>query len=163
DGPGDFQLVERASLFEIDAFDERMLRGWHVDSNLAKRLSLKGGMVRSLLGQAYCYHCDHTRQVTSAHRPDSVGNDSTFFVDEVTRPDLPEQRQSWGCAGDAIEEIRLAEADKSGYRQVLQSLVRPLHCDFSETHFTPATYGRCDYDPQRVLVFLADLLNHLSR
>ena len=41
DGPGDFQLVERSDLFEIDGFDERMILGWHVDSNLAKRLSLR--------------------------------------------------------------------------------------------------------------------------
>src|SRR6185312_9292004 len=35
DGPGDFQLVERAALLEIDGLDERMLLGWHVDSNIA--------------------------------------------------------------------------------------------------------------------------------
>jgi hypothetical protein len=126
DGPGDFQLVERAVLFDIDGFDETMLRGWHVDSNLAKRLSLKCGPVGSLLEHVYCYHCDHTRQATVAHQRDRVANDPERFVTGIARPDLPEQQHSWGCAEDTIEEIRLAEPGTTGYRRALQSLVTPL-------------------------------------
>src|SRR4029077_2920807 len=38
DAPGDFQLVPRQALFDINGLDERMIHGWHVDSNLCKRL-----------------------------------------------------------------------------------------------------------------------------
>src|SRR5579872_3746645 len=38
DGPGDFQLMLRSDLFDMCGFDERMLVGWHVDSNIAKRM-----------------------------------------------------------------------------------------------------------------------------
>ena len=163
DGPGDFQLVERAPLFAIDGFDESMLHSWHVDSNLAKRLSLQLGPVRSLLEQVYCYHCDHTRQQTFAHRPDTLANDIERFVEGVTRPDLPEQRDSWGCAGEEVEEIRLPKSNLNGYRQALQPLITGLPGDFTETYYTTASYDRVDYDPQRVLLFLADLLNCLPR
>ena len=37
DAPGDFQLVLREEFFAIDGFDEEMVLGWHVDSNLSKR------------------------------------------------------------------------------------------------------------------------------
>jgi hypothetical protein len=90
--PGDFQLVQRSDLFEIDGFDERMILGWHVDSNLAKRLSLRCGPVASLIEHVFCYHCDHTRQATSIHSRERLRNDPDFFVDQIARPDLAEQR-----------------------------------------------------------------------
>src|SRR5215207_8932634 len=43
DAPGDFQLVERSDLFAIDGFDESMLLGWHLDTNLFRRLTLLHG------------------------------------------------------------------------------------------------------------------------
>lgn len=163
DGPGDFQLVERSDLFEIGGFDERMIRGWHVDSNLAKRWSLKRGAVASLIDEVFCYHCGHTRQATAAHRRERLENDPKRFVDEVARPDLPEQRESWGCAGDAIEEIKLPQDGMSGYRRMLRSVVAPLDQAFTEAAYTAATYDDYGYDPQHVLPFLADLLGCYPR
>ena len=61
DAPGDFQLIERKDLFELNGFDEKMLLGWHVDSNISKRLFLKYGQVNDALPFVYGYHCDHTR------------------------------------------------------------------------------------------------------
>ncbi len=40
DGPGDFQLMLREDLFRMHGFHESMLLGWHVDSNIARRLAL---------------------------------------------------------------------------------------------------------------------------
>src|SRR5581483_1970032 len=34
DQVGDFQLVPRQTLFDIHGFDERMIHGWHCDSNI---------------------------------------------------------------------------------------------------------------------------------
>ncbi len=163
DGPGDFQLALRADLFEIDGFDERMILGWHVDSNLAKRLTLKRGPVASMIDHVFCYHCDHTRQATSTHRRDRLENDPVFFIDQVTRPDLPEQRQHWGCAGEKIEEIRLAEGGFGLYRHMLGAVVAPLDAAFSETRYTAASYDDYRYDARHVLPFLADLLSSYPR
>lgn len=163
DGPGDFQLVERATLFAIDGFDQRMLRAWHLDSNISKRLSLYCGPVRSLIKHVYCYHCDHTRQVTPAHDSGNAGNDSKRFVDEVACADLPEQRESWGCGPDTIEEIRLPEAARNRYRDVLNAVVAPLDRDFTEAVYAERTYGSYQYDAAHVLPFLADLLNYAPR
>jgi hypothetical protein len=163
DGPGDFQLVERSDLFEIDGFDERMILGWHVDSNLAKRLSLRRGPVASLIEHVLCYHCDHTRQATSTHSRDRLENDPSFFVDQVIRPDLAEQRPHWGCADDLIEEIKLTENATVGYRRMLQSVVAPLNAAFSESRYAAATYNDYRYDARHILPFLADLLNCYPR
>ena len=163
DGPGDFQLVERSDLFEIDGFDERMILGWHVDSNLAKRLSLTCGPVASLIEQVFCYHCDHTRQATFIHSRDRLENDAGFFVNNVTRPDLPEQRAHWGCAEDVIEEIKLPEDGVGGYRNMLRSIVAPLDAAFSESCYNTASYNDYGYDARHVLTFLADLLSCYPR
>ena len=40
--PGDFQLIEHNDLVEIHRFNEDMLLGWHVNSNIAKRCLLHG-------------------------------------------------------------------------------------------------------------------------
>src|SRR3954465_13870209 len=88
DGPGDFQLIQRDDLFAVQGFDERMILGWHVDSNIAKRLNLFRAPVQSALDYVYAYHCDHTRRVTPAHRRDRIENDMRFFVHEVTDPIL---------------------------------------------------------------------------
>ncbi|MFX8782213.1 hypothetical protein ABTM76_20365, partial [Acinetobacter baumannii] len=40
EAPGDFQLFLRDDLFGIDGFDERMILGWHVDSNIARRMRI---------------------------------------------------------------------------------------------------------------------------
>jgi hypothetical protein len=163
DGPGDFQLAERADLFEIDGFDEEMVLGWHVDSNLARRLGLKYGRPSSLLHEVFCYHCDHTRQATIAHRREYVGNDWGRFVDGVVFSDLPNQRASWGCAGEAIEEIRLTPGGTSPYRAMLDALLPPLDCDFTEAHDATDGFDSYSYDPAHALPFLADLLSSYPR
>ncbi len=41
DAPGDFQLARTEDLTALSDFDERMTKGWHVDSNMNARLALK--------------------------------------------------------------------------------------------------------------------------
>ena len=67
DGPGDFQLFLRDDLFAIDGFDERMVHGWHVDANIARRMALRGRSAQSLEHLLAGYHCDHTRQASIYH------------------------------------------------------------------------------------------------
>ncbi len=108
DGPGDFQLMLRDQLFEVNGFNEAMRMGWHVDSNIAKRLNLLNGETSSLLDHVFAYHCDHTQQVTFLHSRHRTSNSGELFVHRVRTPFLPEQEGRWGMAGEEIEEIRLA-------------------------------------------------------
>jgi hypothetical protein len=163
DGPGDFQLVERADLFAIDGFDEEMILGWHVDSNLAARLMLKHRQVLPLLDEVFCYHCDHTRRATPAHSGARIENDWGRFVSGISRPDLPEQRDRWGCVDAEIEEIRLSSNAAHSYRTVVESAVSPLDGAFTQSSLTGDSFDSYDYAPAHVLPFLADLLHNYSR
>jgi hypothetical protein len=157
DGPGDFQLIQRADLFRIDGFHEGMLLGWHVDANMAMRLSMIHGDVGDLGQQILGYHCDHTRQVTPAHSAFRTENDPRIFVDNIERPDLPEQVEIWGCALDDIEEIRLTEGRSSAYVSALKEQIGPGLTTLPAVNYTAQSYNKTDYDPRHLLPFLADL------
>ena len=124
DGPGDFQLIERDDLFRINGFDEKMLRGWHVDSNMAKRLHLIYGEVGDLVDEVFGYHCDHTRQVTPMHHANRVENDLGDFVDGVVASQKTIQAETWGCAGDEIEEIRLNQTRNICYLDAMKAVIK---------------------------------------
>ena len=163
DGPGDFQLLARNDLFEFNGFDEEMLLGWHVDSNIAARMHLKYGKVGDLGPELYGYHCDHTRQVTPAHSHSRVQNDWRRFVTEVQRPDLPGQATAWGCVDDDIEEICLPKKPAAVYLQALrETLGKPLGVP-KVVKYTGETYNTVDYDPPHLLPFLADVFVPMPR
>ena len=157
DGPGDFQLMQRADLFDINGFDEAMLLGWHVDSNIAKRLTMLRGKVGDLGAEIYGYHCDHTRQVTPAHSQSRTENDWRRFVENLARPDIPEQAKSWGCAGDAIEEIRLTGQSASAYVKALKRQIGERQSTPPVVAYVGENYDKTDYDPRHVLPYLADM------
>ena len=156
DGPGDFQLMLRSDLFEHHGFDERMIQGWHVDSNMAKRLSLARGAVGDLSRSIFGYHCDHTRQVTPGHSPSRTENSWSRFVDEVREPHLPSQSASWGCADDQIEEIRLTDRTSVYVAALRQSIGAP-QTNVAVVKSAPETFDLMGYDPRHVLPFLSDL------
>ena len=157
DGPGDFQLMERDVLFEIQGFHEEMILGWHVDSNIAKRLLLHYGSIGDLGNDVYGYHCDHTRQITPAHSSNRTENDWRRFVDDVTRSDIPEQRDTWGCPDEEIEEIRLGRDNSTTYVSALRAAIGEPLTEPYQALYTGAEYGKSKYDPRHVLPFLADL------
>jgi hypothetical protein len=158
DGPGDFQLIAREDLFRIDGFDEDMVLGWHVDSNIAKRLYLIHGRVGDAMEWLYGYHCDHTRQVTPAHRHKAVSNDPRRFIDDVARCDLPGQAATWGCSGEEIEEIRLARSSHHVYMDGLYAVLRGEWASPARVRYVPDTVGTTSFDARRVIPFLADLV-----
>lgn len=53
DGPGDFQLCLRSQLIDIYGMNEQMVLGWHVDSNLCKRMWLLNGETKTKIGRAH--------------------------------------------------------------------------------------------------------------
>ena len=119
DNPGDFQLALQADLRKIDGFDERMVLGWTVDSNLCKRMYLLRGEVKHLEDQLDAYHCNHTRKESLLHNHKSVYNSAKEFFDNVKKPDLPQQHESWGYPQEQFEEIDFKQTDFIRFKQAL--------------------------------------------
>jgi hypothetical protein len=106
DAPGDFQLVPRDVLMNIRGFDEKMLKGWHVDSNLAKRLNLFFGETKDFSEDFGSYHCEHTRSLT--HFTSSrEQNDLYEFYENVKVPLANSENTNWGLSDLDLKEIRL--------------------------------------------------------
>ena len=165
DGPGDFQLMLREQIFSIHGFNEDMVLGWHVDSNLCRRLYLLNGRTESLLDDVFAYHCDHTRQITplhdSTHRTENDGN---RFVHDVHSPYLPQQQASWGLPHDRVEEIRMTEDCRSKYNRSLESLLPGMLAPVASDSYTEEFYDQSQvYDNLHVFPYLADYLHDLPR
>ncbi len=156
DGPGDFQLMLREQIYAIHGFNEEMVLGWHVDSNLCRRMYLYNGRVESLVDHLFGYHCDHTRQATLAHGPSRVSNDLERFYFQVVSPFLPDQAETWGMPDEPIEEIHLAQ---SHLDQVIEHLIPAQAVPYTERAYTVDSYNESlFYDDAHVLPFLVDHL-----
>ncbi len=172
DGPGDFQLMLRANLLRIHGFDERILLGWHVDANIAKRLSLLHGPSGDLAASLSGYHCEHTRGLTPKHLAGRPENDFTAVVERVTTPFIEEQSKSFGLADDTLEEIRLGEGEPPFFRALAPDPGAPAlgaealggKAQGAATGrspgltLEPGLFDRIDYDACHVLPFLMDVL-----
>lgn len=155
DGPGDFQMALREDLFAMHGFDERMLIGWHVDSNLAVRMALLYGRPDTILDDMFGYHCDHTRQVTPAHSHNRVENDWRIYVSGISRVDIPSQADAWGLAGEDIEEIQLARGTRLYLHALHQAVGAPMQA-LTTLSYLGRDYDRVSYDSRHVLPFLLD-------
>ncbi len=162
DGPGDFQLILRDQIFKIDGFNEEMVLGWHVDSNICKRLYLLNGQTSSLLDKVFAYHLDHTRQATFMHTARTrTENDLEKFIWSVDTPFLPEQRDNWGCATEEIEEIISGE-DRNRFDKALEALLPGMHEDVSFDIMNSDSFNHGEiYDTTHVFPFLANHLGNL--
>jgi hypothetical protein len=163
DAPGDFQLMLRTDAFRLHGFDERMLVGYHVDSNIARRLHLLYGTCGDVEPDLLGYHCDHTRQVTPAHRHDAVENDLHRFVLDLQDPfDAAPQAETWGLAGDPVEDIRL-DGSRTTYLDALTATITTPMPAPTRTEVGAAGIEQTDYDPNHVLPFLLDALVEYPR
>jgi hypothetical protein len=162
DGPGDFQLILRSDLFRIHGFHEEMLLGWHVDANIAKRLYLIYSRVHDVLDRLFGYHCDHTRQITPAHRHNAVQNDAQTFFDQVTLPEVPAQEHSWGLADESIEEISLRKSESVFLKALQAAITMPMVAP-TRVGYLPESFDCITYDARHVLPFLIDLLSNYPR
>ena len=154
DAPGDFQLCLRDDFFAIDGFDEEMLLGWHVDSNLAKRLALRRGSIETV-GRLASYHCNHSRTPTVYHELSGVENDFDRFFFDLKDSPLPSQRESWGLADDPIEEISMV---RHAGVALAKSLIAAIPAPEAQAVATTAedwAFG-LTYDSGHVLPFVAD-------
>ena len=157
DAPGDFQLLLRDDFFAIDGFDEAMVLGWHVDSNLSKRMLLRRGSIETLEESLAGYHCNHHRTQTVYHGT-TIANDLGDFVHRLDRVDVPAQRATWGLADVDIEEVVVSE-------RVGGDLVDAVLAAVGSEHMPSLTFDARDakfaleYDSRHVLAFVADALS----
>jgi hypothetical protein len=154
DGPGDFQLILRSDLWCVHGFHESMLLGWHVDSNMAQRLSLFPRPLADVVDDVFVYHCDHTRQLTRAHRPRGAQNDIMTYFHDVAGPDVPEQSETWGLAGEHVEELK-ANTTSRLYVEGLRSAIPFPLLEPTELMYTGTSHERIDYSVDHALPFLA--------
>ena len=161
DGPGDFQLVLREDLWRISGFHESMLLGWHVDSNIARRLALLPRKIGDILDDFYGYHCDHTRQVTPAHKNRATQNDQKIYFEDVKSAELPEQAASWGLADETIEEVSLLSTQP--YICALNAAIQTPLIEPTAMAYAAESFNRLDYSSEHVVPFLMDSLSSYPR
>jgi hypothetical protein len=159
DAPGDCQLILREDLVAIDGFHEDMLLGYHVDSNLSRRMLIHRGSIDSLEEHLAGYHCNHNRTPTVYHGR-RIENDLHRFFYAVDQSTVPEQRERWGLVDVSLSEVRLRDSiDASGAGPLIDVMpARPRsRWDAMETPFI------LTYDSGHVLPFIADTLFVSSR
>jgi hypothetical protein len=157
DAPGDFQLILRDDYLAIDGLDEEMLLGYHVDSNLSRRMLFRRGSIESLGESLAGYHCNHNRQPTVYHGTGTIANDLERFVVTVDRPELPAQRATWGLAGAILEEVPVRERTGPRFAAAVAAAIPD-----SSGPRTPSDAARVPYeltyDSGHVLSYVADSL-----
>jgi hypothetical protein len=158
DGPGDFQLFLRQDLFQIGGFHEEMILGWHVDANIARRMRMLRGEVKSADGLLWGYHCDHTRQATPYHTMDRQENSPTLYVDNVQVAEVASQVDSFGFADEDVEVIHLGQGSSARYITALDRAMGAPMATPSEAFYITESYGGMAYNIDHVLPFLLDLV-----
>jgi hypothetical protein len=153
DAPGDFQLFPRDVAHTIHGFDESHLLGWHLDSNIAKRLFIHFSETKTAEKELEGWHCNHTRSVSLVHKPGRKSNDFSEVFHEITRADLPLQKDTWGLAGEELEEIRLT--DTSPLIETLKSLLPANHAVYDAPYISAESLP-CPLPHMQV--YLTDLL-----
>ena len=103
DAPGDFQLVRRKALESIGCFDETMIHGWHVDSNLAVRMARAFGEPESLEQVVQVFHCNHTRQATHFHNREDSSNSLITYVSGEVATEAKSGETDWGLPNAKLE------------------------------------------------------------
>jgi hypothetical protein len=157
DAPGDFQLILREDFLAIDGLDEEMLLGYHVDSNLSRRMLFHRGSIESLGESLAGYHCNHNRERTVYHGSRVVANDLKRFVVSVDRPELPGQKDTWGLAGETLEEVAVRERVGRHFAESLIAAIPDSASPRTESDAARVPY-ELTYDSGHVLPFIADSL-----
>jgi hypothetical protein len=135
DQVGDFMLSPRQTLWDIHGFDERMIHGWHCDSNVCRRMYLYyGGRTESLQERLKGYHCDHTRVQTGMHQFDmKLDNNVQEFVFFMNDPYARHQAETWGLPDEPIEEVDFARDPQARYVAAVESALGGPQASYYES------------------------------
>lgn len=163
DGPGDFQLSLRNQLFYVNGMNEQMVLGWHVDSNLCKRMWLLNGETKTILDRLHAFHCDHTRIQTVYHvAGKSTENSFADYFINVNTPFVSEQAATWGMSEEEFEDIRLdGQRNKriqNTLEQILPGMERPITGLSTVNSFDVGL----NYDNHHVIPYLGDIIINFS-
>ena len=90
-----------------------MIQGWHVDSNLAVRMSMAFGEPQSLEESVQAFHCNHTRQTTHFHASNIQPNDLKTYVVEVSSEIALSGRSEWGLPTADIHVESFKELERT--------------------------------------------------
>ena len=124
--PGDFQLMLREQLIGVGGFNEEMVLGWHIDSNIALRLNaVNNHQTKTLEGRLRGYHCDHVRTMTNLHGRNQVRNSWARFIQQCDSPYVtyPEDKPM-GLGDLELREISLDHPDET-YLRALRTFASP--------------------------------------
>lgn len=163
DAPGDFQLVLREDFFEVCGFDESMTRGWHVDSNLAKRLSFERGSVKSLQSVMSGYHCEHTQGETPMHAPNAVSNSLKKYFFDVKGPQTGNSPLNWGLADLELQVNRASDLVRAQLPRRLEKFEFGITPSPSVRRYNTLGFDRDEPIDEALLIFLLDLIEHAGR
>lgn len=169
DAPGDFQLCLREQLIEIQGFDENMTLGWHVDSNLCRRLNLLNGETKSLEDALYGYHCEHTK-VTTHFTSSSTQNDLIEYFERISSPYSSSVDKNWGLANIELEQFKVKDKLKMRFNALYNFAKAPVTArnpvyansmgtliDFPATHAIPYIIDAIyDYPKNTKFIYFGD-------
>jgi hypothetical protein len=163
DNPGDFQLMVRKHIFQIQGFNEEMLHGWHVDSNLSKRMTLLLGEGKSLEDCLLAFHCNHVEQISFLqNQGQHLENDWNHFVNDIATPSICSQKD-WGLANDDIEEISLSHAN---FINSVDRIACTLNNEMESNYEFLIDADSCNtltYSSSRIFIYLVDHLATLPK
>ena len=154
DAPGDFQLILRDDFVAIHGFDENMRRGYHVDSNVSRRLLMHRGSIETIDRYLAGYHCNHNRTRTVYHGS-KVENDIVTFFFAIDEPALHAQRSTWGLAEVSLEEAPIGQLVSTHSAEMLTNVMSSGPRTPSNASEAPVSLA---YDSGHVLPFIADTL-----
>lgn len=157
EAPGDFQLFLRNDLYRIGGFDETMLKGWHVDTNTARRMKILRGKVDTAFPALLGYHCGHTRQATSLHGARRTENSLDTYVRDIKSPYWTTD-DTWGAPEETFEEVRLTTARTPLYLAALSAAVTHGGPDYSEAVYNESTFCEEGFDAAHVMPHLGDIV-----
>lgn len=157
DNPGDFQLFLRKDILAIQGFDETMNKGWHVDSNLAKRLSMITNFKTLNNNKIFGFHCNHTKKITFLHSTISTENCWIKYIESPQITSIANDK-NWGLINESLENINLSEADIDKHLLSIQySLSDIPHQDYN-IMVNEKSYNTLIYDFSRTITYVLDHL-----
>lgn len=159
DNPGDFQLMLRKDLFEMGGFNEEMLKGWHVDSNLARRMFVMGKTRGSLEKVLRGYHCNHTQKESVQHSQSRTQNNWSHFVGSDSILPIA-NGADWGLENEEVEEVV-----QGSYRHPMSvvSILEHFPKDTYEILHAVKLYNHISYSTPRIFAYLIDHFVHLPK
>lgn len=162
--PGDFQLIERQDLFDNYGFEERIINGLHVDSNIQKRLAIKYSFTGDAAPFVLGYHCNHFKVITPLQKPNlKAKEDYKIYVDDMIEISASHQKKSWGLMGTKIEEISLNSPTEILYQKTLKRILKYPQLDVTYSNFKLDNFDNISFSPSHVFPYLLDKFIYLHR